>query len=170
MAGDEVFISPTAMLMIHDPATIAMGHKSDMEKAITLLVEVKESIINAYEMKTHLSRSKIAKMMSDETWLNAKKAKQLGFVDGILFDKEKMPQAQPDEDEEESTEEESEEDTPDEDEDANPEETEEKPPQDMVSFSYTPSRTVASFMQKISANPTGTPIAQLDKRLELLKY
>lgn len=144
-----------------------MGNKSDMEKAITLLEEVKESIINAYEMKTHLSRSKIAKMMSDETWLNAKKALQLGFVDGILFAKEKMPQAQPDEDEEESAEEESEEDTPDEDE--NPDEEEKKPPKDMVSFSYTPSRTVASFMQKISAN-TGTPIAQLDKRLELLKY
>lgn len=124
--------------------------------------EVKESIINAYEMKTHLSRSKIAKMMSDETWLNAKKAKQLGFVDGILFDKEKMPQAEPEEDEEESEEE-----TPDEDE--NPDEEEKKPPQDMRSMMYTPSRTVASFMQKVSAN-TGTPIAQLDKRLELLKY
>ena len=96
-------------------------------------------------------------MMSDETWLNAKKAKQLGFVDGILFDKEKMPQAKPDEDEKT-------------DEEETPEETEEKPPQDMVSFSYTPSRTVASFMQKISATTTGTPIAQLDKRLELLKY
>ncbi|MBQ3138091.1 MAG: Clp protease ClpP [Ruminococcus sp.] len=155
MAGDETFIAPTAMLMIHDPATIAMGNKSDMEKAITLLEEVKESIINAYEMKTHLSRAKIAKMMSDETWLNAKKAKQLGFVDGILFDKEKMPQAEMDDE------------TPDEkDEDEN----EKKPPKDMVSFSYTPSRTVASFMQKVSANPTGTPIAQLDKRLELLKY
>ncbi len=159
MAGDETFIAPTAMLMIHDPATIAMGNKSDMEKAITLLEEVKESIINAYEMKTHLSRAKIAKMMSDETWLNAKKAKQLGFVDGILFDKEKMPQAEMDDE------------TPDEkDEDENPDENEKKPPKDMVSFSYTPSRTVASFMQKVSANPTGTPIAQLDKRLELLKY
>ena len=32
MAGDETYIAPTAMLMIHDPATIAMGNKSDMEK------------------------------------------------------------------------------------------------------------------------------------------
>ena len=46
MAGDETLISPTAMLMVHDPATIAMGNKADMEKAITLLDEVKESIIN----------------------------------------------------------------------------------------------------------------------------
>ena len=88
-----------------------------MEKAIKILEEVKESIINAYEQKCHLSRSKIAKMMSEETWLNAKKALQLGFVDGILFAKEKMPQAEPEEEEEESTEEESSEEAPDEEDD-----------------------------------------------------
>lgn len=144
-----------------------MGNKSDMEKAITLLEEVKESIINAYEQKCHLSRAKIAKMMTDETWLNAKKALQLGFVDGILFAKEKMPQTEPEEEEEESSEEE----TPDEEDNEDEhDENEKKPPKDMVSFSYTPARTAASFMQKVSATQTGTPIAQLDKRLELLRY
>lgn len=163
MAGDETFISPTGMLMVHDPACFASGNKADMEKAIKILEEVKESIINAYEQKCHLSRGKIAKMMSEETWLNAKKALQLGFVDGILFAKEKMPQAEPEE-EEESAEEE----TPDEEDDED--ENEKKPPQDMRSMMYTPSRTAVSFMQKVSATQTGTPIAQLDKRLELLKY
>ena len=167
MSGDETFISPTGMLMVHDPACMASGNKADMVKAIEILEEVKESIINAYEQKCHLSRSKIAKMMSEETWLNAKKALQLGFVDGILFAKEKMPQAEPEE-EEESADEESEEDTPDEEDE--PDENGKKPPKDMVSFSYTPARTAASFMQKVSASQTGTPIAQLDKRLELLKY
>ena len=117
MSGDETFISPTGMLMVHDPACFASGNKADMEKAIKILEEVKESIINAYEQKCHLSRSKIAKMMSEETWLNAKKALQLGFVDGILFAKEKMPQAEPEEEEEESTEEESSEEAPDEEDD-----------------------------------------------------
>ena len=139
-----------------------------MEKAIKILEEVKESIINAYEQKCHLSRGKIAKMMSEETWLNAKKALQLGFVDGILFAKEKMPQAEPEEEEEEeSTEEEQE---SEDDEKSEEDEEEKQPPKDMVSFSYTPARTAASFMQKVSATQTGTPIAQLDKRLELLKY
>ena len=82
MAGDETLIAPTALMMIHDPSTCAMGNKADMEKAIILLDEVKESIINAYETKSHLSRNKIAKLMSDETWLNAKKAHEMGFVDG----------------------------------------------------------------------------------------
>ena len=83
MAGDETLIAPTALMMIHDPSTCAMGNKADMEKAIILLDEVKESIINAYETKSHLSRNKIAKLMSDETWLNAKKAHDIGIQ--LLF-------------------------------------------------------------------------------------
>ena len=85
MAGDTVLMSPVSMLMIHDPMTIAMGNAQDMEKAITTLNEVKESIINAYVRKTGMSRNRVSKMMSDETWLNAKKAVELGFADEILF-------------------------------------------------------------------------------------
>jgi ATP-dependent Clp protease protease subunit len=97
MAGNLVQMSPTALLMIHDPSTIAMGNAKDMEKAITTLNEVKESIINAYAAKTGLSRNRISKLMSDETWLNAKKAVELRFADEILFaDK---PKEDPDEDE-----------------------------------------------------------------------
>ena len=85
MAGDTVLMSPVSMLMIHDPMTIAMGNTRDMEKAIDTLNEVKESILNAYAAKTGLSRNRISKLMSDETWLNARKAVELGFADAILF-------------------------------------------------------------------------------------
>ena len=78
-------MSPTALLMIHDPSTIAMGNAKDMEKAIETLGEVKESIINAYAAKSGMRRSKIAEMMSNETWMNAKKAVELGFADEVLF-------------------------------------------------------------------------------------
>lgn len=88
MAGDHVAISPTGLLMIHDPSTIAKGTSKDMEHAIDVLNEVKESIINAYMTKSHLSRNRIAALMSNETWLNAKKAYDLGFVDEILFNAE----------------------------------------------------------------------------------
>ena len=86
MAGDKVQMSPTALLMLHDPSTIAMGNAKDMEKAITTLNEVKESIINAYQFKSGLSRNRISKLMENETWLNAKKAVELGFADEILFE------------------------------------------------------------------------------------
>ncbi|MBO5318907.1 MAG: Clp protease ClpP [Ruminococcus sp.] len=123
MAGDVVQMSPTALLFVHDPSTIAMGNTKDMEKAITTLNEVKESIINAYAAKTGLSRSKISKLMSDETWMNAKKAVELGFADEILFD-EKKPEPEkeeePDEEKTDDPDEEGDEDDPDEEE-KNPE-------------------------------------------------
>ena len=84
MAGTEVIMSPVSMLMIHNPMTIAYGSTSEMQRAIDMLSEVKESIINAYEIKTGLSRNKISKLMDNETWMDARKAVELGFADSIL--------------------------------------------------------------------------------------
>jgi len=85
MAGDKVLISPVAMLMIHDPSTMAWGNIQDFEKCIGSLKEIKESIINAYVKKTGLKREEISELMTNETWLSAKKALDYGFVDEILF-------------------------------------------------------------------------------------
>ena len=105
MAGDKVQMSPTALLMIHDPSTIAMGNAKAMEQAITTLNEVKESIINAYAAKTGLRHNKIADLMSNETWMNAKKAVELGFADEVLYeDKKTEPDKEPDEDDPEDPE------------------------------------------------------------------
>ena len=84
MAGNEVLMSPVSMLMIHNPATIAMGDHNEMQKAIDMLSEVKESIMNAYAIKTGLSRAKLSHLMDSETWMNANKAVELGFADGVL--------------------------------------------------------------------------------------
>ena len=86
MAGTKVLMAPTSMMMIHNPATLAFGDHADMEKAIDMLSEVKESIINAYEIKTSLPRKQLAKMMDEVSWMNAKKAIELGFADGMLTD------------------------------------------------------------------------------------
>lgn len=132
MAGDETLISPTGMIMIHNPMTYASGNKSDMEQAIRLLDEVKESIINAYARKTKLSRDKISSLMDEETWFNAEKALQLGFADGILFD--------------------------------------ESDDKNQTSMMYSVSKSRNAFLNKISADSSGTPIEQFEKRLALLKY
>lgn len=154
MAGDETLITPTGMLMIHNPMTFASGNKSDMEQAIKILEEVKESIINAYVLKTGLSRNKISKLMDEETWMNAEKALQLGFVDGILFAANAMPDKlkEPEPDEDDSAE------TPD------------KPATDSIRpMTFSASRSRDSFIQKVSAKSSGIPIEQLEKRLALLK-
>ena len=84
MAGTKVCVSPVSMLMIHNPMTFAFGNTAEMQKAIDMLGEVKESIINAYEIKTGMSRNKISRLMDAETWMNANKAVEMGFADEIL--------------------------------------------------------------------------------------
>lgn len=91
MAGTKVQMSPVSVMMIHNPLTVAMGDSDEMRRAIQLLDEVKESIINAYEIKTGLSRAKLSHLMDGETWMNAKKALELGFCDEILY----QPEAEP---------------------------------------------------------------------------
>ena len=84
MAGTKVSMAPTAMIMIHNPLTIVGGQKEDLDQAAQMLAETKESIINAYELKTNLPREKISAMMDDETWMNVNKAIELGFADDML--------------------------------------------------------------------------------------
>ena len=84
MAGDTVLVSPVSMLMIHNPATMAWGDHAEMQKAMDMLSEVKESIINAYVLKTGLSRPKLSHLMDAETWMDANKAVELGFADDIM--------------------------------------------------------------------------------------
>ena len=84
MAGTKVLMSPVSMLMIHNPMTIAYGDSTEMQKAIEMLGSVKDSIINAYEIKTGLSRAKLSHLMDAETWMDATKAMELGFADDIL--------------------------------------------------------------------------------------
>ena len=91
MAGTKVQMSPVSVMMIHNPLTVVMGDSDEMRRAIQLLDEVKESIINAYEIKTGLSRAKLSHLMDGETWMNAKKALELGFCDEILY----QPEAEP---------------------------------------------------------------------------
>ncbi len=84
MAGTKVLMSPVSMLMIHNPMTIAYGNSAEMQKAIEMLGSVKDSILNAYEIKTGLTRAKLSHLMDAETWMDANKAIELGFADDIM--------------------------------------------------------------------------------------
>ena len=84
MAGNKVLMSPVSMLMIHNPMTVAFGNSAEMQRAIDMLGSVKDSIINAYEIKTGLSRVKLSHLMDAETWMDANKAVELGFADEIM--------------------------------------------------------------------------------------
>lgn len=90
MAGDEIYMSPVAILMIHNPLTSASGDMREMRKTADILDTVKETIMNAYANKTGKSLDEISSMMDDETWMSASVAVKNGFADGILYDKESL--------------------------------------------------------------------------------
>ena len=155
MAGTEVLMSPVSTMMIHNPATVAMGDHNEMQKAIEMLNEVKESIINAYEIKTGLSRAKLSHLMDSETWMNANKAVELGFVDGIIS-RNAFPEKEEDEDEDEE------------------EKDKNNPCENSVLFSRKAvnaalkNKLVKHYSKNVLRN-TGTDITDLEKRLNLLK-
>jgi len=85
MAGDEVLMSPGSMMMIHNVWTRVVGEAKDLRHQADVLDEIKEGLINIYQAKTGLSRSKISRMMDEETWMSARKAIADGFADGMLY-------------------------------------------------------------------------------------
>lgn len=90
MAANKVVMSPTAQFMIHQAWGNVSGNKQDMKQFAEVLKSVDESIINAYERKTGLSRDKISSLMEKETWMDANAAKEYGFVDEILGENDKI--------------------------------------------------------------------------------
>ena len=110
MAGHTVLMSPVSMMMIHNPATVAFGDHTEMAKAIEMLEGVKDSIINAYALKTGMSRAKLSRLMDAETWMDATKAVELGFADDIITKNAFPEKEKPDEDEESEEDESTEED------------------------------------------------------------
>ena len=142
MAGAKVYVSPVSMLMIHNPMTVAMGDAADMEKAIEMLSSVKDSIINAYEIKTGLSRARLSHLMDAETWMDANKAVELGFADEILS-RPKLAAPQKEEDEEETF--------------AGPEEPDEEEETKKASMLFSRKVLEAEFMNKLRSYAAQKP-------------
>lgn len=169
MAGNTVLMSPVSMMMIHNPATVAFGDHAEMQKAIDMLAEVKESIINAYVIKTGLTRAKLSHLMDAETWMDANKAIELGFADDIITRAETKPNTDPEE----------------EDEDDESTEEEEKKPSDSMLFSrktvnnalmnklekhYSRTNDTVTKQAEIPASANnGTPAKDLKERLDFIK-
>ena len=170
MAGNTVLMSPVSMMMIHNPATVAFGDHSEIQKAMDMLAEVKESIINAYVIKTGLSRSKLSHLMDAETWMDANKAVELGFADDIITRAETKPNPDPEEEDED---------------DESTEEKKEKQPTDSMLFSrkavnnalmnklekhYVQSKETVTKQAEISVSTNkGTSAKEIKERLDFIK-
>lgn len=85
LAGKPVRASPTAEIMIHNPSMTAEGDYREMERARKELINTRNAILNAYALKTGLTRSTLRQMMDHATWMTAQTARRRGFIDEVLF-------------------------------------------------------------------------------------
>lgn len=83
MAGDRVIMPRNAMMMIHNPWTIAWGDANELRKIADELDKIRESLIAVYEDKTRMDRDRIIEMLDAETWMTAEEAVEMGFADEI---------------------------------------------------------------------------------------
>ncbi len=83
MAAEQVHAAETALLMVHNPWTAAVGDAKEFRKEAEVLDKHASALVKAYSKKTGLSDDDIKSLMDDETWMDAEEAQQWGFVDGI---------------------------------------------------------------------------------------
>ena len=84
LAASRVEMTPGSLFMIHDPSCMAWGNEQNLNEAIRLLRACKESILNVYARRSHRSREELSDMMSKTTWMDAQQALAEGFIDGIV--------------------------------------------------------------------------------------
>jgi len=89
MGGDVIKMQDSAYFMIHDPSAVAWGTIDEFKRVLKLLETIKEGIIDGYLGKTHLGPEKLAKMMTDETWMTAQEAYGYGFIDEVIVTSDK---------------------------------------------------------------------------------
>lgn len=90
MAGDTIEIAANALMMIHNPWTMAIGDSEAMLKTASLLEQIKGSIVTTYKNKSALSEEEISTLMDAETWFDAEGALNAGLVTSIAGRAEKV--------------------------------------------------------------------------------
>ena len=91
MAGDEVEISPTAQIMIHNVSSNVSGDHNALLHEAEVLEGFNKSIANAYIYKTGKALDDLLSLMDKTTWFDAESAVKEGFADKIMFAEEIAP-------------------------------------------------------------------------------
>lgn len=83
MAGDEINIAETAMVMIHNPRTMMYGEASDLRTEADLLDKIAGAMAIAYA-RSGKSVEDITAIMDAETWYTGQEAVDAGFADAVV--------------------------------------------------------------------------------------
>lgn len=84
LGADEVRMADNVFFMIHNVWTMAVGDSGELRKTADLMDKFNDQIKDLYKKKTGLNKNTITSLMNNETWFNAKEAKEKGFVDTVV--------------------------------------------------------------------------------------
>ena len=83
MAGDSIHMAKNAFLMIHNAWALAIGDSEEMRKMADVLDKIDTTMMRTYAERTGATQRDIRQMMTDETWMTADEAKEMGFCDTV---------------------------------------------------------------------------------------
>ena len=86
MSGDTIYMPANAMLMIHNPWTMAVGNAEELRKQADALDRITQASVETYLAKAgdKLDKETLKQLMDDETWLTAQEAVDYGLADEVL--------------------------------------------------------------------------------------
>jgi len=80
----KVVMGQSALMMIHNPWTVAVGNSDDLRKTADDMDKARDGILAAYRRKApDIEDAEFVRMLDEETWLNAEEAVALGLADVI---------------------------------------------------------------------------------------
>lgn len=92
MCGRSLKMPKNTMLMIHRASTFGYGNCEDLRKAADMLEKIDNTVlIETYADKCNCSRDELMEKISNETWISAEEAYDLGLCDELIEIQEKPP-------------------------------------------------------------------------------
>lgn len=83
MAGDTIRMADNALMMIHDPWTVAIGNGEDLLETAVKLDKMADVMARTYAARCGKSVEDMRQMMAAETWLTAQDALAAGLCDEV---------------------------------------------------------------------------------------
>ena len=88
MAGDNILMSPTSQMMIHNATIGTYGDYREMESATQLLKNANQTAVNAYKLKSGMNDEELLELMDKETWFTAHQALDHKLIDEVMFEEQ----------------------------------------------------------------------------------
>jgi ATP-dependent protease ClpP protease subunit len=84
MAGKKIYMPKTALIMIHNCWTYALGNAEELRKTADDMDKVKEAYKAAYLSKIKITEEELEELLADETYLTAPECLDKGFADELI--------------------------------------------------------------------------------------